>query len=202
MSFVCQIGTPNHQRDTMRSFSLLIREPGLPDFRFHDLRHIAASLLLNYNVPLIEVSGWLGHARVSITRDVYGHFIPSMQDEAAELIDELVTSVPVQIEQKVSLATFFLQLIVANCGRNHYPWSVDKIAPPYMGRLCWKTLYVGFSSGPGGIRTRDLFSAMDKIAGENLKIDVFCVYYRPKLPLCFSILVPELYPQCTRYASV
>ena len=47
--------------------------------------------MLNNGVPAIVVSRRLGHSRVSITLDVYGHLIPSMQSEAAELIDELVT---------------------------------------------------------------------------------------------------------------
>ena len=50
--------------------------------RFHDLRHTAASLLLNQGIPVIAVSRRLGHAKASITLDVYGHLIPSMQDEA------------------------------------------------------------------------------------------------------------------------
>jgi integrase len=96
--FSTRVGTPIHQRDLMRSFTLLLQGAGLPHFRFHDLRHTAASLLLNYNIPLIVVSGRLGHARASITSDVYGHLIPSMQDEAAQLIDDLVTPTAVMID--------------------------------------------------------------------------------------------------------
>ena len=48
--------------------------------------------MLNYGVPLIVVSRRLGHAKPSIALDIYGHLIPGMQVEAAE-IDELVTSV-------------------------------------------------------------------------------------------------------------
>jgi integrase len=63
------------------------------------LRHTAASLLLNQDIPVITVSRRLGHARASITLDVYGHLIPSMQSEVAELIDELVTPVAVKLDQ-------------------------------------------------------------------------------------------------------
>jgi len=58
--------------------------------------------LLNQGVPVIEVSRRLGHSRASITLDVYGHLSPSMQSEVADLIDDLVTPVAVQIDQKVS----------------------------------------------------------------------------------------------------
>jgi integrase len=65
----------------------------LPDIRFHDLRHTAASLMLNHGIPVIVVSRRLGHARPFITLDIYGHLIPGMQEEAALLIDELITPV-------------------------------------------------------------------------------------------------------------
>jgi integrase len=60
--------------------------------------------MLNANIPVIVVSRRLGHARASITLDVYGHLIPSKQTEAAELIDELVTPIllnlsPTQIDR-------------------------------------------------------------------------------------------------------
>jgi len=35
----------------------------------------------------------LGHAKPSITLDVYGHLIPSMQTEVAQKIDDLITPV-------------------------------------------------------------------------------------------------------------
>ena len=39
----------------------------------------------------------LGHSKISITLDVYGHLIPEMQNEAAELIDDLITPIPVEL---------------------------------------------------------------------------------------------------------
>ena len=66
------------------------------------LRHTSASLLFNQGVPVIEVSRRLGHSRASITLDVYDHLIQGMQSEVAELIDELVMPVAVQIDQNVS----------------------------------------------------------------------------------------------------
>jgi integrase len=53
--------------------------------------------MLNNNVPPIVVSRRLGHAKASITLDIYGHLIPSMQTEAAEKIDELIMPVAVQL---------------------------------------------------------------------------------------------------------
>jgi len=68
----------------------------LPSIRFHDLRHTVASILLNQGIPVTTVSRRLGHAKPSITLDVYGHLIPSMQEKAAYKIDELITPVAFQ----------------------------------------------------------------------------------------------------------
>jgi len=91
--FTNSIGGPIIPRNLLRDFYKLIKAAGLPRIRFHDLRHTAASLMLNNGVAAIVVSRRLGHSKASITLDVYGHLIPTMQTEAAELIDELVTPV-------------------------------------------------------------------------------------------------------------
>jgi integrase len=49
--------------------------------------------MLNNGIPPIVVSRRLGHSKASTTLDVYGHLIDSMQEEAATLMDNLVTPV-------------------------------------------------------------------------------------------------------------
>lgn len=99
--FTSSFGAPINYRNLLREFKKLLEAAGLPDIRFHDLRHTAASLMLNNGVAPIVVSRRLGHAKASITLDIYGHLIPSMQEEAADLIDNLVTPIPVEpIRQK------------------------------------------------------------------------------------------------------
>jgi integrase len=83
-------GTPLTASNIRRAFRKLLAVSGLPKIRFHDLRHTAASLMLNYGIPVLIVSKRLGHSKPSITLDVYGHFIPSKQEEAAQLMDELM----------------------------------------------------------------------------------------------------------------
>jgi integrase len=93
--FTTSIGTPIHYRNLVREFKMLLNKAGLPDVRFHDLRHTAASLMLNQGVPPIVASKRLGHARVSITLDIYGHLMPDMQEDAAQIMDDLIT--PIQL---------------------------------------------------------------------------------------------------------
>ena len=85
------------QNNLFRSFKALLRTSGLPEIRFHDLRHTAASLMLMYGVSPIIVAKRLGHSKISMTLDVYGHLIPEMQNKAAELIDELITPIPIEL---------------------------------------------------------------------------------------------------------
>ena len=95
--FTTSNGTPIHPRNLLRDFKILLRNAGLPEIRFHDLRHTAASLMLNNGIAPIAVSRRLGHAKASITLDVYGHLIPTMQAEVADKIDDLVIPIAVQI---------------------------------------------------------------------------------------------------------
>ena len=83
-------GTPITASNIRRAFRKLLAVSGLPKIRFHDLRHTAASLMLNHGIPVLIVSKRLGHSKPSITIDVYGHLIPSRQQEAAQLMDNLM----------------------------------------------------------------------------------------------------------------
>ena len=97
--FTNSLGGSIDSRNLLRNYKQLLRDAGLPDIRFHDLRHTAASLMLNAGIAVIVVSRRLGHARASITLDIYGHLIPTMQSEAAEKIDDLVTPIAVQLDK-------------------------------------------------------------------------------------------------------
>jgi integrase len=58
-------------------------------FRFHDLRHWNATAMLNDGVPIATVSKRLGHAKESITRDVYSHVVEGTDRAAAEVMTRL-----------------------------------------------------------------------------------------------------------------
>ena len=70
-----------------RSFPKLLEKGSLPDIRFHDLRHTAATLLIARGVNIKVVSEMLGHADISITLRVYAHVTPHMQQVAADVMD-------------------------------------------------------------------------------------------------------------------
>ena len=65
---------------------------GLAGLRFHDLRHLHATHLLEAGVPVSTVSARLGHASARMTLDVYGHARPAVDQAAAAVIGEVTSS--------------------------------------------------------------------------------------------------------------
>lgn len=95
--FPSKTGRPIEKANLRAAFVRMLKRAGLPVIRFHDLRHTAASLMLNNGVPPLVVSKMLGHSRPSVTLDVYGHLLQHSQREAADLMGELVTPIEVRI---------------------------------------------------------------------------------------------------------
>ena len=71
-----------------RSFKPLLKRAGLPEIRFHDLRHTCATILLGRGVHPKLVQELLGHATVAMTLDTYSHYLPSMGDQAGGAMGE------------------------------------------------------------------------------------------------------------------
>ncbi len=89
--FPTRVGTPMSRHNLVnRSFKPLLERAGLPDIRFHDLRHTCATLMLAVGTNPKVVQETLGHANVSVTLDIYSHLLPNMQDEVAQKINELL----------------------------------------------------------------------------------------------------------------
>ena len=71
-----------------KGFAKLREAVGMPDLRFHDLRHTHATRLVSKNLPLAEVGRTLGHTQINTT---YRYVNPSTQTarRVAEIMDEL-----------------------------------------------------------------------------------------------------------------
>lgn len=89
--FTTASGKPINPRFLVKAFKKAISDAGLPNIRFHDLRHTSATLLLSAKVHPKVVQERLGHASITLTLNTYSHVIPSMQDEAAEKLDKLLS---------------------------------------------------------------------------------------------------------------
>ncbi len=66
-----------------------MKEAKLPGFRFHDLRHSCATLLLVQGVHPKLVQATLGHSSYQLTMDTYSHMIPALRNEVADRMDEI-----------------------------------------------------------------------------------------------------------------
>jgi integrase len=87
--FCTSIGTHlNPTRDVLDALKSLLEKAGLPEIRFHDLRHSSATMLLGMKVHPKIVQELLGHSQIAITLDIYSHVLPTMQEEAMNKIDE------------------------------------------------------------------------------------------------------------------
>jgi integrase len=84
--FPSAVGTPIGQRNLLRWFDDLVEAAGIPDVRFHDLRHTAGTHLMAAGRGVIPAQHRLGHSRPSTTLDLYGHALPGHQAAAAEAV--------------------------------------------------------------------------------------------------------------------
>ncbi len=87
--FASTIGTPLDPRNLTDRYKALLAQAGLPNIRFHDMRHSCASLLIAQGVPLEIVSRILGHSQISLTMNTYVHLLPQAQQQAADAMDRL-----------------------------------------------------------------------------------------------------------------
>lgn len=71
------------------SLQRALEAAGLPRVRVHDLRHTAASILLEHGVHPKIVQEMLGHSTIALTLDTYSHAIPSLQDQTARKMEAL-----------------------------------------------------------------------------------------------------------------
>lgn len=92
LDYVCvnQLGEllrPSYVTDHFRE---LLEKYGLRHIRFHDLRHTFASLLINQDVPLINVSNFLGHSDLSTTANIYAHLDKASKQASAAVISDIL----------------------------------------------------------------------------------------------------------------
>ncbi len=69
----------------------LLAQAGLPNIRFHDLRHTFSTHALASGVDAKTLSGILGHTKASFTLDTYTHTTGDMQKRAADIVGGFLT---------------------------------------------------------------------------------------------------------------
>ena len=74
-------------------FKRIVKELGMPEERFHDLRHSFAVVSIESGDDIKTVQSNLGHATASFTLDVYGHVSQKMRQQSADRMEEFIQKV-------------------------------------------------------------------------------------------------------------
>jgi len=91
--FATSPGTPQYHHNVHRNYKTSLQRAGLfPKVWFHDLRHPAGSIMLAAGVSLPDVAAILGHARTSITLDIYAHALPTTLREATLRLQQAIAA--------------------------------------------------------------------------------------------------------------
>lgn len=81
--FTDELGNHHSDKTVFSHFKRIVSSIGLPDTRFHDLRHTFAMLSLQNGDDIKTVQQNVGHATAAFTLDVYGHVSERMKNESA-----------------------------------------------------------------------------------------------------------------------
>lgn len=76
-----------------KHFKRIVKELGMPDERFHDLRHSFAVASIESGDDIKTVQSNLGHATASFTLDVYGHVSQKMRQQSADRMEKFIQKV-------------------------------------------------------------------------------------------------------------
>jgi hypothetical protein len=89
--FYDAVGAPLSPTNETKRFQRVTTVTGLPEIRFHALRHTATTILLAKGVYVKLVSEMLGHSTIVLTLDTCSQVIPEMDGDTAAAMDAIFT---------------------------------------------------------------------------------------------------------------
>ena len=90
--FTDDFGNQINGRTLLKAFKKRVTAIGLPEMRFHDLRHSFATQSFRNGDSVIEVQRNLGHTQASTTLNVYAHCTEEMQINSAKRMGDFIKS--------------------------------------------------------------------------------------------------------------
>lgn len=91
--FTDPLGKNLVRRTVVKHFKSVAQRVGIPDARFHDLRHSFAVTSLQAGDDIKTVQANLGHATAAFTLDVYGHVTEKMKRDSATRMQKFYESI-------------------------------------------------------------------------------------------------------------
>ena len=91
--FTNELGQHLTPKPVYDSYKKIVAEIGVPEARFHDLRHSYAVASIRSGDDIKTVQENLGHATAAFTLDVYGHVTDQMKKESANRMERYIQSV-------------------------------------------------------------------------------------------------------------
>jgi len=84
-------GSPYHPDSLTQKWDRFMAKHNLKHIRLHDLRHSCATSMVANNVDTKTVQKRLGHASYKTTMDLYVHRTQEMDNNAAEIMDKIIS---------------------------------------------------------------------------------------------------------------
>ncbi|MBQ4578220.1 MAG: tyrosine-type recombinase/integrase [Clostridia bacterium] len=91
--FTNELGGHLVDNTVYKNFKKVVASIGMPDVRFHDLRHSYAVAAIRAGDDIKTVQGNLGHATAAFTLDVYGHVTEQMKQASASRMESYIKQV-------------------------------------------------------------------------------------------------------------
>lgn len=90
LCFTDETGNNIPHASVEHEYKRIVASIGVPDRRFHDLRHTFATESIRAGMDYETLSKHLGHFSVAFTLDVYGHVTDEMKREAAQKMQKVI----------------------------------------------------------------------------------------------------------------
>jgi len=91
--FTNQFGGHLTARNVWEHYKKIVKKIGVPELRFHDLRHSYAVAAIQSGDDIKTVQESLGHHTAAFTLDVYGHVTDTMKAESAARMSSFIQRV-------------------------------------------------------------------------------------------------------------
>ncbi|WP_455581427.1 tyrosine-type recombinase/integrase [Dysosmobacter sp.] len=93
MVFTNELGGHYAHCTVYNHFKKIVKELGMEQERFHDMRHSYAVVSIESGDDIKTVQNNLGHATAAFTLDVYGHVSQKMKQQSADRMESFIQKI-------------------------------------------------------------------------------------------------------------